>query len=239
MTSKNSGCLAALFGIFARPSASRPANQPSSSNSVVLPAARTVEPVPAIFPYRTRDDFLSPSEASFYHVLKSMVGERMVIFSQVSLAGIFFVAPGDGYQTFQNKIDRKRVDFLLCDPKTLKPVLGIELDDASHRRPDRQERDAFVEKVFADAKLPLARVPVRMNYDVRELGALFQQTMKSQTTQLATGSNKETSIPTCPKCGVPMVRRVAKRGNMPGQQFWGCSNYPRCREMVADSASTG
>jgi restriction system protein len=33
----------------------------------------------------------------------------------------------------------------------------------------------------------------------------------------------------CPKCGQPMVLRTAKHGPHPGQQFWGCSQYPRCR----------
>ena len=33
----------------------------------------------------------------------------------------------------------------------------------------------------------------------------------------------------CPKCAQPMVRRTAKKGANAGQQFWGCSDYPRCR----------
>lgn len=31
--------------------------------------------------------------------------------------------------------------------------------------------------------------------------------------------------PTCPSCGIKMVRRKSSRGD-----FWGCSNYPRCRQ---------
>jgi restriction system protein len=33
----------------------------------------------------------------------------------------------------------------------------------------------------------------------------------------------------CPKCGSTMVKRVAKRGPGAGQEFWGCTEYPRCR----------
>ena len=33
----------------------------------------------------------------------------------------------------------------------------------------------------------------------------------------------------CPKCGSSMVLRTAKRGSNAGNQFWGCSAYPRCR----------
>jgi hypothetical protein len=34
-----------------------------------------------------------------------------------------------------NSLISTQVDFLLCDPKTLKPALAIELDDSSHARP--------------------------------------------------------------------------------------------------------
>ena len=34
--------------------------------------------------------------------------------------------------------------------------------------------------------------------------------------------------PECPKCGKPMLRRMQKKGQMQGREFWGCSDYPRC-----------
>ena len=40
------------------------------------------------------------------------------------------------------------------------------------------------------------------------------------------------AAPLCPKCGIPMVERVSKRGPNAGQTFYGCSNYPRCKEMA-------
>lgn len=36
----------------------------------------------------------------------------------------------------------------------------------------------------------------------------------------------------CPKCGSEMVIRTAKRGWNQGSQFYGCSNYPRCKGIV-------
>jgi len=214
-TTQKPGCIGAFLRLF-------------------VPTRKTA---PEIYPYRVRDDFLSPAEASFYHVLKSMLGERLLICPKVSLAELFFVAQGDSHQTYQNKIDRKRVDFLLCQPQTLKPILAIELDNAIHRRGDRQERDAFVEQVFAAAGLSLARVPARAAYDTRELASLFQAAMQSTPVVSQDTAPKETparQTPTCPKCGIPMVQRTARRGNTPGQQFWGCPNYPRCRAMIAD-----
>ncbi|MCY4519008.1 MAG: topoisomerase DNA-binding C4 zinc finger domain-containing protein [Acidimicrobiaceae bacterium] len=36
----------------------------------------------------------------------------------------------------------------------------------------------------------------------------------------------------CPRCGSAMVRRVAKRGENEGNEFWGCSTFPKCRSIV-------
>lgn len=44
------------------------------------------------------------------------------------------------------------------------------------------------------------------------------------TTPLVTGTIRK-----CPRCGGVLVLRTAKRGEQAGQQFWGCSNYPKCR----------
>lgn len=34
--------------------------------------------------------------------------------------------------------------------------------------------------------------------------------------------------PPCPKCGKPMLRRMQKKGQQQGREFWGCSDYPKC-----------
>src|SRR5262252_5298926 len=83
------------------------------------------------FPYALRDDFLSPAELSFCQVLRTVVADRLLICPKVALADLFFANTGDHRQNriFLNRIDRKHVDFLLCQPKTLRPVVGIELDD--------------------------------------------------------------------------------------------------------------
>ena len=42
-------------------------------------------------------------------------------------------------------------------------------------------------------------------------------------------SNTALTIPVCPYCGNPMVRRTAKFGKNAGEEFWGCGQYPHCR----------
>ena len=33
----------------------------------------------------------------------------------------------------------------------------------------------------------------------------------------------------CPRCGGQLVLRTAKKGENAGNQFYGCSNFPKCR----------
>lgn len=37
---------------------------------------------------------------------------------------------------------------------------------------------------------------------------------------------------TCPKCGSEMVLRTTKSGANAGKQFWGCSQFPKCRNTI-------
>lgn len=37
------------------------------------------------------------------------------------------------------------------------------------------------------------------------------------------------SVPSCPVCNSTMVLRTARKGKNVGQQFWGCSEFPKCR----------
>ena len=36
----------------------------------------------------------------------------------------------------------------------------------------------------------------------------------------------------CPKCGAVMVKRRASKGSYVGNEFWGCSNYPKCKCII-------
>ncbi len=53
------------------------------------------------------------------------------------------------------------------------------------------------------------------------------------TSPISQSSAKPITNVVCPKCGAPMVLRTAQRGSHAGQQFWGCSQFPRCRATLA------
>jgi len=83
------------------------------------------------FPYHLPDDFLSPAEISFYHVLRTVISaDDAVICAKVALGDLFYAQTGDYGQnwSWMNRIDRKHVDLLLCDPKTMAPTRWPSVD---------------------------------------------------------------------------------------------------------------
>jgi hypothetical protein len=186
-------------------------------------------------PYRLRDDFLSPAEFSFYKVLTSLLGSRLTIQAKVRLGDVFFVARPNENLSYINKINQKHLDFIACDPSTMKPIFGVELDDSSHQQSNRQERDDFVERVCKSAGFPLLRVPVQREYNSRDIAAqiksLFTEKGVEAVPSQSVNNTQSSSIPLCPKCGIPMVLRTVSQGEHKGKQFFGCQNYPRCREV--------
>lgn len=119
--------------------------------------------------------FISNAEADFFRVLTKVVGNRGHILAQVSLKQLLYLPGKDqttpGRRTWQNKINQRSLDFLICDPATLQPRLAIELDDSSHARPDRQTRDEEVHLMLEASGLPTVRILCDRNYDTRELAA--------------------------------------------------------------------
>lgn len=195
-------------------------------------------------PYRLRDDFLSPAEYSFYRVLLQAAGTRAVICPKVRLSDLIFVAGGEGQQKYRNQIDRKHLDFVLCDPERMRPWCGVELDDRSHDRRDRRERDELVDRAMAAAGLPLVRVKAQRAYSPAELWQTIEQAatakhdVEDESFMDPPSSRRNAAQPKigppgpplCSKCGVPMVERRAARGPRAGRMFFGCPNYPRCQE---------
>jgi hypothetical protein len=52
---------------------------------------------------------------------------------------------------------------------------------------------------------------------------------------LAVATAGDFTRPTCPSCGVKMVRRIARAS---GDPFWGCHNFPGCRTTLRIAAET-
>jgi restriction system protein len=53
-----------------------------------------------------------------------------------------------------------------------------------------------------------------------------------QASLLERATSGDYATPSCPSCGIKLVVRTASKGVRAGKQFWGCSNYPRCKYVM-------
>src|SRR4051812_7248029 len=124
-------------------------------------------PAYAALPYAKTKYFFSAAERSFYEILRRLVPDHTV-FAKVRLADLVHVRKGtSAWQSHFNRIDRKHLDFVLCD-NDLAPVMAIELDDRSHDDEDREARDRFVDQVLGSVSLPIVRVRAKHAYRLEE-----------------------------------------------------------------------
>ncbi len=185
---------------------------------------------PATLPFRLRQEFLSPAETAFYHVLHEMVKDHLYICPRIHLHDLFFVTrPNENVHQF-NKINRKTIDFLLIYRDTLKPALAIELDYPKQN--EVRETDEFLENLFKAANLPFVHVVVQQTYDVQGLAKKFRDAMK-KAKSADPFDNEAAYSPICPRCGITMVLRFSREdGPFRGQKYYGCLNFPSCTAVV-------
>jgi len=131
--------------------------------------------LPRNLPYLARGQLVTKSELKFYKSLSKAVQDDFQIFAMVRIADLLRVEKNNKHRRkWLNKILAKHIDFVLCGPGTLKPLVCIELDDISHQRPERIERDKFVNQAFKSAQLPLLRIPTQPEYRSREIRELIE-----------------------------------------------------------------
>jgi very-short-patch-repair endonuclease len=57
-------------------------------------------------------------------------------------------------------------------------LAAIELDDKSHDRQDRQDRDRFLNELFAASRIKLLRIKAHKSYDTRELARKITEAIR-------------------------------------------------------------
>ena len=129
-------------------------------------------------PYVAAPALLTAAERNFFLVLRQAVAAEFQLFAKVRLGDIIQVQSGvSGKRRFAafGRIASKHADFVLCDPRSFATRLVIELDDRSHARADRRERDQFFDAALKVAAVPVLRVPVRRAYATDEIRRLVQE----------------------------------------------------------------
>ena len=56
----------------------------------------------------------------------------------------------------------------------------------------------------------------------------FTEGLTAERLAYRTQQSVQADAPLCPRCGKPMIKRMAKKGIHSGKEFWSCSGYPEC-----------
>ena len=124
---------------------------------------------------------MTPAEKLFFTSLENAVAGQYRLFSKVRLADIIQVKGNPDRSAWQrafNAIQSKHVDFLACDPQNMSIQFVVELDDSSHQRQNRRDRDSFVDQALKTAQIPLFRFQAKGSYSVKEIQNQMFETEK-------------------------------------------------------------
>ena len=121
-----------------------------------------------IYPYHKKY-LLTKNEYYFYKKLENATAQfGYQILAKIRLADLIEVDSGiENWHRYFSKISSKHIDFAIADH--MKVILLIELDDSSHQRPDRQERDVFVNNALEKAGYTLIRTNGELDEIVKAL----------------------------------------------------------------------
>lgn len=85
------------------------------------------------------------------------------------------------------------------------------------------EPEYFEKDMRAIAEFYLSKcIPNKSDYSQK-----YEELLKVEKENVIKAENNEDMI--CPKCGSKLVLRTAKNGPHAGNQFYGCSGYPKCK----------
>ena len=131
-------------------------------------------------PYKKQDFLLNIPERKFFEGLQQIIPNNYVIFPQIPLSSVVDVSTlKREFWTYQNKINRKIVDFVIFEKQYLKPIIVIEYDGKTHYREDRQIRDEFVDKVLESAEIKIIHIKHQQNINFEEIKNKINDILKN------------------------------------------------------------
>lgn len=127
-------------------------------------------------PYTLHASVFTPAEVEFLHVLDRAVGERYRIFGKIRVADVIALRKdldSRSHRIAFSRIGAKHFDFVLCSRWDFSIVGVIELNDSSHLRQKRAQRDAFLVDICNAIGLPILIVRARRQYSASKLRSVI------------------------------------------------------------------
>jgi very-short-patch-repair endonuclease len=110
-------------------------------------------------------NLLTDAEFKFYNELKKIIPTDQTILIKIRLADLIKQKKFSDFR----RISQKHVDFILAQKSTLNVIGIVELDDYTHQKQHRIERDKFVDEALKSAGIPISHITVKNHYDLQVL----------------------------------------------------------------------
>jgi hypothetical protein len=172
-----------LFGAHSKPNDAASPDTPSTADSE--------------YPFRRRPRLLSQVESEFYDTLEKVIGDVAVICPKTRVTDVLCVREGAKHIDDAARIDRKTIDFLVCDRESFEPCLAIQVDWWNESQQRYQSRDQFVDRALVKAQLPVLHVRSNQIPSPRQIRAKIlpllgkRHQMTADSAQVPTGSNRQ------------------------------------------------
>lgn len=108
-------------------------------------------------PYYLKRPLSGPEQITYYRLIDAMrYTDNMIILSQVPLSRFLGVKSGNNMLDMNNRINRMSVDFLIVR-KDFTVLAIVELDDGSHKKPERVKADLKKNAIFDSVNAKVIR----------------------------------------------------------------------------------
>ena len=135
------------------------------------------------YKYYAKSYVMTSRENECFKILNEIFSSKWFVVPQVHLSALLdYRVKGQNWNAAFRHINGKSVDFVLIGKESYKVICVIELDDSTHSRPHRIERDAEIERIFKEARIPLARI------------SKFESMTKPEIAKIVTDAINENSI---------------------------------------------
>lgn len=111
-----------------------------------------------VWPFYAKKPLSQPEQILYFRMIDALPGH--IVLAQVQLSRLLGIKKGNNHQSWLNRINRMSADFVVCN-KDSSIIAVIELDDASHQKPERQAADAKKDKALAAAGIRMIRWQVK------------------------------------------------------------------------------
>lgn len=171
----------------------------------------------AMLPNRTKNQFYNPIMQNRTHIkwLNQFLGGEVPLFSMV---------------VFSERCELKEVTVDSDDVYVIKrDMTYAAIREVWKRKPDilnSEQINALYEKLKLLTNVDEAVKAAHVETINRKFKSDSKETVNKQ--RPAEDVIQE-NTPVCPRCGAKLILRMARKGANAGNQFYGCSDFPRCR----------